>query len=184
MTRTRRILLLTGFLSVVAATLLGVGYAIGAGPDDGRAAGLRSTQSDPAVEGLRLPTIQLQRLDGTTVNTRELLGTPLIINNWYSTCAPCQKELPALAEVHREAGKRVRFVGVDLLAPSPAEEAFARGRGVDYELLYDPDGTLTSALAIATAPTTLFVAADGTIVAATGELTAATLRAHIGDAFP
>jgi peroxiredoxin len=67
---------------------------------------------------------------------------------------------------------------VDSLAGSNRanEETFARDRGVQYELLYDENGDLTSAVGIATSPQTLFINSDGTIVEQTGELTAQKLE--------
>ena len=47
-------------------------------------------------------------------------------------------------------------------------QRFAAERGVDYELLIDPDGNLGDALRIVQYPVTLFVDADGEIVAQTG----------------
>ncbi|MEY2415660.1 MAG: Redoxin, partial [Ilumatobacteraceae bacterium] len=70
----------------------------------------------------------------------------------------------------------VRFVGVDSLPPSAHEEAFARDKGVQYELFYDADGALTSAVGVAAFPQTLFIDAAGTIVEQTGELTAERLE--------
>ena len=51
-------------------------------------------------------------------------------------------------------------------------------------MFYDPDGNLTSALGIATAPTTLFVDPDSTTVEETGVLTARRLRQIIAEVFP
>jgi peroxiredoxin len=124
------------------------------------------------VSGHRLPAIQLHTLDGATLSTTDLIGHPLVINVWYSTCAPCKRELPAFAAAQAKFGDTVRFVGVNPSAlDERSEEQFARDRGVQYELLYDPDGTFTSELGIATAPQTLFVDQSGTIVDQTGELT-------------
>ena len=66
----------------------------------------------------------------------------------------------------------MRFVGVDSLPPSDNEEAFARDKGVQYELFYDTNGELTSAVGVAAFPQTLFIDATGTILEQTGELTA------------
>ena len=118
-----------------------------------------------------------ETLAGDQFPTADLLGRPLIINFWYSTCAPCKRELPALAAAHAKYGDTVRFVGVDSLPVSDraTEEAFARDKGIQYELLYDGNGALTSAVGVATSPQTLFIDANGTIVEQTGELTAAKL---------
>ena len=58
---------------------------------------------------------------------------------------------------------------------------FAGERGVDYELLLDHDGKLDDALGIVQYPVTLFVVADGEIVAQTGPLNEAELRQHVAE---
>ncbi len=78
--------------------------------------------------------------------------------------------------MHAKLGDQVRFVGIDSLPPSDTEENFARDRGVQYELLYDPNGELTSVIGVAAYPQTLFIDAHGTILKQTGELTAERLE--------
>ncbi|MEP7204036.1 MAG: TlpA disulfide reductase family protein [Ilumatobacteraceae bacterium] len=127
--------------------------------------------TNAAVTGEAFPAVDVQTLLGDSFPTADLVGRPLVVNFWYSTCAPCKKELPGFAEVHAKLGDQVRFVGVDTLSPSDTEEAFARDKGVQYELLYDPDGELTSAVGVAAFPQTLFIDSQGTILKQTGELT-------------
>jgi thiol-disulfide isomerase/thioredoxin len=131
------------------------------------------------VKGERLPSITLSSADGTQISTDDLVGQPMVINVWGSTCGPCKKELPDFAAAHLDYGDRVRFVGVDYLPPSDLEEQFARSRGVQYELLYDATGDFVNTMEIAAFPITLFVAADGTIVQQTGQLDRTKLTALI-----
>lgn len=131
------------------------------------------------VKGERLPAITLATADGSTFSTAELVGQPMVINVWGSTCGPCKKELPDFAATHLVFGDRVRFVGVDYLPPSDLEEEFARSRGVQYELLYDATGEFVDTMQIAAFPVTLFVSSDGTIVQQTGQLDSARLTALI-----
>jgi peroxiredoxin len=138
-----------------------------------------SIGTNAAVTGRTFPTVNVQTLTGDTFPTADLVGKPLIVNFWYSTCAPCKRELPAFAAMHAKFGDQVRFVGVDTLPPSQAEETFARDKGVQYELLYDPNGELTTAVGIANSPQTLFIDSSGEIVDQTGELTAEELEALI-----
>lgn len=140
-----------------------------------------SIGTNAPVQGTPLPTVDLTTNDGATVGTADLLGQPLVINVWNSTCGPCKKELPAFAAVHAEYGERVRFVGVNTLDVPEVNESFARERGVQYELLRDVDGSFTDAVGIATQPVTLFVAADGTIVRQTGVLDEATLKQYVDE---
>jgi thiol-disulfide isomerase/thioredoxin len=133
------------------------------------------------VEGTPLPKATIQTLAGDDVPTSDLVGHPMVINVWGSTCGPCKKELPDFAKVHKAYGDRVRFIGVDYLPPSDREEQFARDKGVQYELLYDGNGEFIAAAGIAAFPVTLFVSPDGTIVQQTGQLDEAKLTQLIED---
>ncbi len=178
--------LLFGSLAVAAALVAGVSVAVAtrddnAGTGTGTVDDVTLTSSNDLVPtigtnakvtGRSLPTVNVETLNGDAFATANLVGRPLIINFWYSTCVPCKKELPAFAQAHGKFGDRVRFVGIDSLPPSAQEEAFARDKGVQYELLYDTDGKLSSAIGVAAWPQTLFINAEGTIVEQTGELTA------------
>jgi cytochrome c biogenesis protein CcmG, thiol:disulfide interchange protein DsbE len=128
--------------------------------------------TNAVVTGTALPHVNLQTQAGDDFATADLVGKPMVVNFWYSTCAPCKKELPAFAAAHAKYGDQVRFVGVDSLPPSEHEEAFARDKGVQYELFYDTNGELSSAVGVAAWPQSLFVNAQGEIVEQTGELTA------------
>jgi thiol-disulfide isomerase/thioredoxin len=137
-----------------------------------------SIGTNAVLRGEPLPAVDLETNDGAVLSTTELVGTPLVLNVWNSTCGPCKKELPAFAAVHGQLGEQIRFVGINTLDVPEVNESFARDRGVRYELLRDVDGGFTSELGIVTQPVTLFVAADGTIVRQTGVLDEAELRAY------
>ena len=136
--------------------------------------------TNAVVQGKPLPDVALVATDGTKVSTRDLIGTPLVINVWATTCEACKKEMPALAQVNAEFGGAVRFIGVNQVENTPSALAFAKDKGVRYELLSDQNGELVAALGITGLPDTLFVAKDGTIVAQKGvELDATTIRSTI-----
>jgi len=137
-----------------------------------------SIGTNAVVEGEPLAITTLLDNDGNELSTADLIGRPLVINVWNSTCAPCKRELPAFAAVHGELGDRVRFVGVNNLDTPEVNESFARERGVGYELLRDVDDGFASTAGIATLPVTLFVAADGTIMRQTGVLEEDELREY------
>lgn len=133
--------------------------------------------TNAAVSGHTFPRLDVQTVNGDAFSTSQLVGRPLIVNLWYSTCAPCKRELPAFAAAQAKFGDSVRFVGINPSGLDPkTEDKFARDKGVQYELFYDPNGDLTSTLGVATFPQTLFVDAKGTIVDQTGELTTAKLE--------
>lgn len=125
-----------------------------------------------ALEGHPMPSAAVARLDGTAIDTAELVGAPLVLNVWGSTCGPCKKELPDFAAAHAQYGDRIRFVGLSYLPPSQREESFARDRGINYELLYDATGSFITEAGIVAFPVTLFIDADGTVLEQTGLLDA------------
>ena len=136
------------------------------------------------VKGEKLPTVDLTDIDGNDVSTADLIGRPLVINVWAVTCDACKTEMPALARVQADLGDKVRFIGVNTAKNDGSALAFAADKGVQYELLSDINGRLTGPLGITGLPYTLFVAADGTIVAQKGiALDEGGIRATIASAF-
>jgi peroxiredoxin len=133
--------------------------------------------NDP-VAGEPLPVATLVDADGNEISTTELIGEPLVVNLWYTTCPPCAKELPEFAEVDAETDD-VRFIGINNIDSLEVMEEFAGERGVEYELLRDESADFTDAIGAVAFPITLFVASDGTIVDQTGALDADELRQRI-----
>ncbi len=135
--------------------------------------------------GEDLPKATLAGVDGSEVTTRDLVGTPLVINFWYSTCEPCRRELPAFASAHGKFADRVTFIGVNMYDSAVAAANFAERYGVEYDILLDSNGELVGELGIALAPTTILVDSAGTIVyQESGELTEEEITALINDWFP
>lgn len=135
------------------------------------------------VDGERLPDVGLTDAEGLHISASSLVGQPLVVNLWYSTCIPCKRELGEFAAVHREVGDQVRFVGINPLDSLDVMERFASDRDVGYELLRDESGAFVNALGVVNFPVTLFVAPDGEIVAQTGEIDGDELRARIEELF-
>lgn len=129
--------------------------------------------------GKSLPDVQLTDAGGQPVALNSFAGKPLVINIWYSTCAPCARELRDFADISREVGDAVQFVGVDPVDSADKMQAFADARGVEYPLLMDSDGELVTKADVAAFPTTLFVSPDGRIVHQTSAIEADDLRQAI-----
>jgi peroxiredoxin len=132
------------------------------------------------VQGDPFPDVVLIDSDDNEVTTDDLVGEPLVVNLWFSTCPPCAEELPDFAEVDAETDE-VRFIGVNTLDSLEVMERFAGERGVAYDLFRDEFAELTDAIGATAMPITLFVTSDGMIVEQTGPLDADELRAHIAD---
>jgi cytochrome c biogenesis protein CcmG/thiol:disulfide interchange protein DsbE len=111
-----------------------------------------------------------------------LTGAPVVVNFFASWCVPCVEEMPAIEAVHRSLGDRVTFVG--LANQDRDEDALATvdATGVTYATYGDPDASAITYFGGLSMPTTVFIAADGTVVdVKNGPLTEAELRAKITD---
>jgi peroxiredoxin len=183
--------LLVGSLLVAVAVIGVFVWTQGSGSDD---RDVDATLQDPQtvitfpndglgnddVEGDPFPDVVLIDQDTAEVTTAELLGEPLVVNLWYSTCPPCAKELPEFAEVDAETDA-VRFIGVNTLDSLEVMQRFAAERGVEYDLFRDEFAELADAIGATAMPITLFVTSDGTIVEQAGVLDADGLRSRIAD---
>lgn len=162
----------TPILATVLAVLLG---ACAASPTQ--------TTADSASPGLPAVTLGILGQD-EQVETTSWEGQPTVVNFWATWCAFCVEEMPDFQTVADDVGARVRFVGVD--REDRVEEALelARRTGVTYTLVEDPDGAFFRAVSGRGMPTTLFVAADGTVVYAhAGPLSERRLRELITEHF-
>src|ERR1700735_762895 len=84
------------------------------------------------------PAFNLPRLQGGgSVRLSALRGRPVVINFWSSTCAPCKKESPAIAQAAAAMGDKVSFVGIDTADLRNAAIAFVRKSHVTYSVAYD-----------------------------------------------
>ena len=136
--------------------------------------------TNSAVEGTSLPQASLLTLDNKTIDSTALIGKPLILNFWYSTCEPCRREMPVLAASADTHSSTVRFVGINMNDSIETATAFAAKYNVLYDIMFDPSGSFIGALGIGTAPMTLFVDAQGVIVdQVAGEITADKLESLI-----
>ena len=58
---------------------------------------------------------QFTTLDGEAINPADSAGCVFVYNFWFTACAPCVAEIPALnLVVEKFAGRRVYFVGIGL----------------------------------------------------------------------
>lgn len=136
-----------------------------------------------SAAGPRFPDVTLFDADGVETRSGDLLGRPLVVNVWFSTCPPCVRELADFAAVHADVGDRVRFVGVNPLDGPDRMVEFAAERGVAYELLRDTDSRFLDAIGVTSFPRTYFVDPAGVVVGEHGELHEDELRRYIAEHF-
>jgi len=108
------------------------------------------------------PAFDLPRLKGGgTVRLSAFRGRPVVVNFWSSSCEPCQKESPAIAQVARTVGDKVTFIGIDTADLRSAAMAFVKKKHVTYNVAYDPQGNIASQYRVPGLPETFFLARSG-----------------------
>lgn len=90
-------------------------------------------------------------------------GRPAVVNFFYKDCPPCVAEMPALEAAHEAYGDQVAFLGLSYQESVEDGRELVERTGVTYEIGRDPAGELITAFAGVGLPTTVFIAADGTI---------------------
>jgi len=175
----------------LVAALLVLGFAVWRLADlrrplvAGAAAGLACWGGLSTLLGVHqsppLPALELTALDGQRVALRDAGDRrPMVVNLWATWCAPCREEMPMLAEAaQRERG--VRFVFVNHGESAAAVQRFLAAQAYRLEgVLLDERMQLGAAIGSAGLPTTLFLDADGVVVARhLGPLNAASLAARL-----
>ncbi len=140
--------------------------------------------TNSAIAGTSLPQASLLTLNNKSIDSNTLIGKPLILNFWYSTCEPCRREMPVLAASADTHSSTVRFIGINMNDSIETATAFAAKYNVSYDIMFDPSGSFIGALGIGTAPMTLFVDAQGIIVdQVAGEISADKLESLIAKWF-
>ena len=131
--------------------------------------------------GERAPAFVLPSLDGSRTALEEFKGRPVILNFWWSGCAPCRQEMPLLQR-YADAHPGVSLVLVDPVDGVDAARAFVAATHVHAPVLLDDGGRTAAAFGVAAYPTTFFLRTDGTISSRyPGALSQESLTAHMSN---
>lgn len=121
----------------------------------------------PEGEGLvgkALPKIDVKSAEGTAIDASFFKGKVTLVNFFASWCGPCKKELPYLKKYYAEMkarGFQVVAIGVDGSADKSIE--FAKGYGVNFPIVTDPDSILMGTFGVHSMPATFLVDRQGVI---------------------
>ena len=75
---------------------------------------------------------------GQMLDSKALEGQVVVMNWWYSSCAPCRGEAPDLQALHEEfQDQGVQFVGVNVRDTAETALAFDRKFGISFPSIMD-----------------------------------------------
>jgi len=123
--------------------------------------------ADPTPQarvGMPAPAFALADLDGSPVRLADLLGRPVIVNFWASSCGPCVEEFPLLAaalERHRSEG--LAIVGIVYRDRSESAREFMTRFGATWPAVMDPAETVAAQYGVVGPPESFFIGRDGRV---------------------
>jgi peroxiredoxin len=143
----------------------------------------RSTRPEQSHKGIevgfrivdRAPDFELLSLGGSRVKLLDLRGQPVLLNFWATWCEPCRVEMPWLVEIdekYRAQGLRIVGVSMDDSGAVQKVAAFAKEKGVKYQVLLGNSSTADAYGGVRFMPQSFFIDAEGKITKTTIGLTA------------
>jgi peroxiredoxin len=123
----------------------------------------------PAMSrGHQAPDFALATPDGKIVHLSEYRGKAVLLNFFGDTCEPCLEESPWLVEIKKRYGaKGLEIIGVEMYgASNDAIRSYAKKFDTNYILVHGNEA-IGNEYGIGSFPTSYFLNAKGTIVAAT-----------------
>lgn len=128
----------TASLLAVALLASGCSGLQGTGDGDYVPGETGNNATEVAVDDREAPVdLDGTTLDGEGLELDDLRGEVVVVNVWWSGCAPCRAEMPMLVEA--AADLDAKFVGINIREQSEAAaRAFEKRYGVTYPSIYDP----------------------------------------------
>lgn len=107
---------------------------------------------------------ELTDTSGKPQRLADAKGQWVVVNFWATWCAPCVKEIPDIAAFAKEAGGKVRVIGIALDWDDKAKvSAFARKTGHTYPLVLGDDASEKAFGKVKGLPTTFVYDPQGKI---------------------
>jgi peroxiredoxin len=112
------------------------------------------------------PNVRMTTIDGGEVDLKELRGKPYMIVFWATDCPGCVKEIPHLNTLYNDFGKQ-GFQVIAIAMPHdelPLIRTMREQKAMNYEIVFDEDGTLAKAFGgVKLTPTNFLISPKGKI---------------------
>lgn len=100
-----------------------------------------------------------------TLDLARYRGKVVLVDFWASWCVPCRRSFPWLNEMQRKYGERgLVIIGVNVDSTRDAAEAFLRDVPSQFQIVYDPTGTLATQYQVPGMPSSFLFGPDGKLV--------------------
>ena len=113
------------------------------------------------------PEVQFATLKGELVRMSDLRGKVVLVNFWATSCAPCVREMPQLAEWHKRyaaSGLETVAVAMDYDPPNLVAD-FTRRFALPFRVAMDARGEIAQRFGgVSAVPSTFLVDRQGRII--------------------
>jgi len=126
-----------------------------------------SRPEDPAL--VPAPDFTVYNAQGESVRFFDLSGQPVVINFWASWCIYCKQEMPDFEQVYQDWGGEMCFMMInatDTRETKEVADAYLESQDFTFPVYYDSEQQAISAYGPRGLPATVFIGADGKLVAA------------------
>jgi len=130
------------------------------------------------------PDVRLEFLDGSSEQLSQIAGrgTPVVLNFWSSTCAPCLNELPEIEKVSQQLAGKITVIGIDSQDTIESGQKMVDQTGITFRNARDPKGQISTVFGALALPRTVLIDAQGKVAAThTGELNQQTLLKFLNE---
>ncbi len=110
------------------------------------------------------PDFELAALGGGRVDSASYRGKVLLLEFWATWCMPCVVQARILEPLHRDFEARgVEFLAINLGEDATTVAAYVERSPFPYEVLLDPQDSLTALMNIYALPTVMIVDRSGRV---------------------
>lgn len=113
------------------------------------------------LQDKKLPSFQVNTVDGKELSSKGLESKPTLINFWFTSCAPCIEEIPMLNRIQKSYSQKVNFIAITY-QDSVEISGFLARKPFDFKQLVDARDYWDQ-LGIKTAPRTLVTDRNGIV---------------------
>ncbi len=133
------------------------------------ASSVNMSTAEMRKEALTIPDCQAQDVQGNMISLTQFTGKPMVINFWGASNPFSQTELPGFEDTYTsQTGDQVEFVMINLTSTKgesiDAAQDYITQNGFTFPVYFDVNKSVEKAFGIRSAPTTVFVDKQGTIV--------------------
>lgn len=101
---------------------------------------------------------------GKNIKLSELRGRVVMLNFWASWCGPCRQEMPLLEKLsQRYEPAGFTLLGINVDSDKAAADRILEEIPVSFNVLYDPENTVSETYKVDVMPSTILVDCDGNL---------------------